>query len=63
MSLEYESEHMTAAVKTRATSESPLQERLQMAWDNHVQMLWMKPCLTADLLGEFTLLAPLHRAI
>ena len=44
---------MTSAVKTLATSESPLQERLQIAWDNDVQMLWMKPCLTADLLREF----------
>ena len=53
MSLEYASEHVTAAVKTLATSESPLQERLQIAWDNDVQMLWMKPCLTRDLLREF----------
>jgi hypothetical protein len=53
MSLEYASEHMTAAVKGLATSESPLQERLQVAWDDHVQMLWMKPCLTAELLREF----------
>jgi hypothetical protein len=53
VSLEYASEHMTAAVKSLATSESPLQERLQFAWDNHVQMLWMKPCLPADLLREF----------
>jgi hypothetical protein len=53
VSLEYASDHLTAAVKWLATSESPLQERLQTAWDNHVQMLWMKPCLTADLLREF----------
>lgn len=25
-----------------------------MAWDDHVQMLWMQPCLTIDLLQEFT---------
>ena len=24
-----------------------------MAWDDHLQMLWMKPCLTSDLLREF----------
>ncbi len=24
-----------------------------MAWDDQVQMLWMKPCLTSDLLREF----------
>ena len=53
MSLEYASEHLTAAVKTLAKSETPLQERLQIVWDKHVQMLWMKPCLTADLLREF----------
>ena len=53
MSLEYASEHLTAAVKKLATSEVPLQERLQIAWDEDVQMLWMKPCLTADLLREF----------
>ena len=53
VSLEYASEHLTATVKALATSERPLQERLQIAWDNDVQMLWMKPCLTADLLREF----------
>jgi hypothetical protein len=53
MSLEYAADHLTAAVKSLATSESPLQERLQIAWDSHVQMLWMKPSLTADLLREF----------
>jgi hypothetical protein len=53
VSLEYASEHLTAAVKTLANNESPLQERLQIAWDSHAQMLWMTPCLTADLLREF----------
>jgi hypothetical protein len=53
VSLEYASERLTAAVKGLATSEAPLQERLQVAWDDHVQMLWMKPCLTADLLRDF----------
>jgi hypothetical protein len=24
-----------------------------MAWDEHVQFLWMQPCLTTDLLLEF----------
>ena len=28
-------------------------ERLQTVWDEHVQMLWMKPCLTLELLREF----------
>ena len=36
-----------------AGSELPLSERLQAAWDKHVQMLWMKPCLTPDLLRNF----------
>jgi hypothetical protein len=53
VSLEYASEHLIAAVTSLASSERPLQERLQTAWDDHVQMLWMKPCLTFDLLREF----------
>lgn len=36
-----------------ARSEQPVQERLQRAWDDHVQMVWMKPCLTRDLLRDF----------
>jgi hypothetical protein len=36
-----------------AGSEKPLDERLQAAWDRHVQMLWLKPCLTRDLLRDF----------
>ena len=53
MSLAYASEHFTAAVRSLATSEAPLADRLQAAWDAHVQMVWMKPCLTRDLLREF----------
>ena len=53
MSLEYASDHLTAAVRSLATSEDRLAERLQTAWDEHVQMVWMKPCLTRDLLREF----------
>jgi hypothetical protein len=53
MSLDYASEHLTAAVRSLATSEDRLPERLQGAWDEHVQMVWMKPCLTRDLLREF----------
>ena len=53
MSLEYASDHLTAAVRSLATSEDRLGGRLQTAWDEHVQMLWMKPCLTRDLLREF----------
>jgi len=53
MSLDYASEHLTAAVRSLATSEDQLADRLQTAWDEHVQMIWMKPCLTRDLLREF----------
>jgi hypothetical protein len=53
VSLDYAAEHLTAAVYGLASSESPLQERLQNAWDEQVQMLWMRPCLTAELLREF----------
>jgi hypothetical protein len=53
MSLNEAAEHLTAAVRTLATSEDPLDERLQTAWDEHVQLVWMKPCLTRDLLREF----------
>ena len=54
MSLEYASDHLTAAVRSLATSEDQLAERLQTAWDEHVQMVWMKPCLTRELLREFS---------
>jgi hypothetical protein len=53
VSLEYASDHLIAAVSSLASSERPLQERLQLVWDDHVQMLWMKPCLTSELLREF----------
>ena len=53
MSLDYASDHLTAAVRSLATSEEQLAERLQTAWGEHVQMVWMKPCLTRDLLREF----------
>lgn len=53
MSLGYAAEHLMAAVRSLAVSEDPLAERLQIAWDEHVQMVWMKPCLTRDLLREF----------
>jgi hypothetical protein len=53
MSLEYASQQLTAAVRALATSEDELAERLQTAWTDHVQMVWMKPCLTVELLREF----------
>jgi hypothetical protein len=39
VSLEYAADHLRAAVKSLAMSERPSQERLQVAWDDHVQML------------------------
>jgi hypothetical protein len=53
MTLDYASDHLSAAVRSLATSEDQLAKRLQTAWDEHVQMVWMKPCLTRDLLREF----------
>lgn len=53
MSLDYAADHLTAAVRAVATSDAPLAVRLQAAWDEHVQMVWYKPCLTRDLLQEF----------
>ena len=53
MSLNYAADHLTAAVRSLGASELPLAERLQTVWDEHVQMVWMKPCLTRDLLVEF----------
>src|SRR6185295_4215140 len=53
MSLDYASDQLTAAVRLLATSDEQLAERLQASWDEHVQMVWMKPCLTRDLLREF----------
>lgn len=53
MSLDYASEHLTSAIRMLATGEQPLGHRLQEVWNDHVQMLWMKPCLTVDLLRDF----------
>jgi hypothetical protein len=53
VSLDYAADHLTAAVRALAASESPVAGRLQSVWDEHVQMVWMKPCLTRDLLREF----------
>src|SRR3954453_11559023 len=53
MSLDYAAGHLEGAVRSLATGEAPLAERLQRAWQLEVQMLWMKPCLTYDLLRQF----------
>jgi hypothetical protein len=51
--LGYAAEHLSAAVRSLAVSEDPLAVRLQTAWDEHVQMVWMKPCLTRGLLRDY----------
>jgi hypothetical protein len=53
MSLDYASENLAGAVRSLATSEDTLPVRLQAAWDEHVGMLWEKPCLTVDLLRDY----------
>ena len=56
MSLEIADEHLGAAVRSLAAGEGSPAERLQTAWEQHVQMVWMQPCLTRDLLRAFTAL-------
>lgn len=53
MSLDYAAGHLRDCVLALALGEVPLQERLQRTWDEHVQMVWMKRCLTRDLLRDF----------
>lgn len=53
MSLDYAAGHLNAAIRSLAVTEGPLGERLQAVWEEHVQMVWMQPCLTADLLRDF----------
>ena len=53
MTLAYAADHLRAAVVAMASGERPLQERLQHAWDDHVQMVWMKRCLNRELLRDF----------
>jgi hypothetical protein len=53
MSLDDAADLLLAAVGSVAASEGPLQSRLQKAWDESVQLLWEKPCLTVELLAQF----------
>lgn len=53
MSLDYAADLLLAAVGSVAASEGPLPSRLQKAWDESVQLVWEKPCLTTDLLARF----------
>ena len=53
MGLEIADEHLEAAVRCLAAGAGSPAERLQTAWEQHVQMVWMQPCLTRDLLRAF----------
>jgi hypothetical protein len=53
MSLDYARETLAAAVEVVASSNASTEQRLQAAWDDHVQMVWAQPCLTRDLLRDF----------
>ncbi len=53
VSLDYAADHLLAAVRSVAVSEGPLQIRLQTVWDESVQHVWEKPCLTTELLARF----------
>ena len=53
MSLDYAAGHLRDSLVSLAMSEQPMQERLQQAWDSHVQMVWMKRCLNRELLRDF----------
>ena len=53
MSLDYAADQFFAAVLSLASSEDPLHTRLQTAWDESVQFVWEKPCLTPELLARF----------
>jgi hypothetical protein len=51
--LAYGVEHLTEAVAALASGEGTLATRLETCWTAHVQMVWMKPCLTPPMLDEF----------
>jgi hypothetical protein len=53
MSLDDARNHLARAVRSLASGDEPLAVRAQAAWDEHVQLLWIKPCLTVELLRDF----------
>ena len=53
MGLDDAAERLLAAVRSVAVSEGQLRTRLQTAWDESVQLVWEKPCLTPELLARF----------
>lgn len=53
MALDYAVEHLRGALATLATTHGDVQERLQQAWIDNVQMLWMTMCLPQQLNPRF----------
>jgi len=53
MSLDDARDHLAGAVRSLASGDAPLVLRAQAAWDEHVALLWIKPCLTVELLRDF----------
>lgn len=53
VSLDYAADHLLPSVQSVAVSDGPLQTRLQTVWDESVQHVWEKPCLTTELLARF----------
>ncbi len=53
MALDYATEHLHAALVTLASSQGGPIERLQRAWIDNVQMLWMTMCLPDPLNARF----------
>lgn len=53
MALDYATEHLHGALVTLASSDGPSMARLQRAWTDNVQMLWMTMCLPDPLNGRF----------
>ena len=53
MGVEYAVEQLTGALKVLADTDDPLQVRLQRAWDDHVQNLWISVYLPVGLNERF----------
>lgn len=53
MALDYAVEHLRGALATLASTKGDPQERLQQAWIDNIQMLWMTMCLPERLNPRF----------
>jgi hypothetical protein len=53
MALDYAVEHLRGALATLAFTEGDRHERLQRAWIDNIQMLWMTMCLPEQLTPRF----------